>query len=1366
MHTHTRIRRLLAALLLTALCLPGTLRAADPFDHSNLAAWCIVPFDAAKRGPEQRAAMLEKLGIHKFVYDYRKEHIPQWDDEMAALKRHHIELLGWWFPGSLNDEARLALDLFKRHGLSPQLWISGGGGSLQAPDAAEQKARVEREVTRLLPLCEAAAAIGSKIGLYNHGGWYGEPENALAILDALHSRGIRNAGLVYNLHHGHGHLARLEALLPRMLPELLCFNLNGMDPGGDAVGRKILPLGIGSEDLRLLSLLKKSGYNGPVGILNHTGEDAEGRLLDNLEGLDWLRAQLNGAAPAPRPALRTWKPAAAAPAAPTHAPTATAPPASTNAPQLVPSAAPEFGTALKGGIVAEGSDLYRTLPLTVECLARLESQTNFNILVASDPKNSADHWELYTYRGSGFLSLYLPGRGGEFRSSTNICDGKWHDLAAEIDEKSVRLHVDGNLVLERDLQPRRGDPRPGGLAIGRLVEGGIGCDGLLDDVRISRGRVKLQKELKPRIREDVTLTLWNFSELPAPQPASQPASKPAPNQPPQPAPFTGNRAPLRPQDWPHAQHPVNRDRIYDFYAKQAAVFRAQNPAPTLLPQFPGMDGGTQGHWGNQNDTVWKDGRWNQTDLGGVMGGVFRNGKLTVPKAVCVQLGDPSVASVCFDPQSASFPVAWQGGFVEFSEARHGFGNGIKPRGTQLPTPVPAQSPATTSNSSTASIPPDALYRGFLRRNGTVTFLHQLGDRWWQQSPRLDDKGSPVIERSETAPDLKALAQDLRTQWPQWLETKGTLGNGSPYALDTLTLPHNNPWKTLFFVSGCDFLPNGDAAICTMTGEVWLCRGIDAGLATLRWKRFATGLHQPLGLKVVDGIIHVLGRDQLTRLHDINGDDEADFYECLTNAQTTSAGGHDYITGCERDDKGRWYFASGNQGLCRVAPGQPVEVLATGLRNPNGLGLAPDGTLTSSVQEGNWTPASAICQVPPDDRTRFFGYGGPKPGQPVDPPLLYLPRGVDNSSGGQCFVHSQKWGPLDGQLLHFSPGSANHFLILREQIDGVWQGAAVPLPGDFRSGVQQARISPHDGQLYATGLSGWGVYAPDDGCFQRVRYTGAPAHLPVHLETRENGILLRFSDPLEKTVASDAARHFAQCWDYHYSGAYGSSEFSLRNPQTPGHDPLPIRSAHLTDDRTLFLEIPLLTIANQIHLRIALTKDLERDVFLTAHRLGKPFTQFPGYRAEPKQTLRPSVPTVITTTASKANPWAAGAPGRTISIDAALGMQFAQTKLSAKRGERLSITFRNPDQLPHNFVLLKPGRLQAVGEAANKLVTDPQGFARHYVPESPEVLAYTDMVNPGGAFTIHLNAPQEPGAYPYLCSFPGHWAVMNGVLTVE
>ncbi len=97
------------------------LGAAEPdpknlFDRKNLVAWCIVPFDSKKRGPERCAAMLEKLGFSKFAYDYRAEHIPTFDTEIEALKRHHVELTAWWFPTILNDEARMTLELCESQG--------------------------------------------------------------------------------------------------------------------------------------------------------------------------------------------------------------------------------------------------------------------------------------------------------------------------------------------------------------------------------------------------------------------------------------------------------------------------------------------------------------------------------------------------------------------------------------------------------------------------------------------------------------------------------------------------------------------------------------------------------------------------------------------------------------------------------------------------------------------------------------------------------------------------------------------------------------------------------------------------------------------------------------------------------------------------------------------------------------------------------------------------------------------------------------------------------------------------------------------------------------------------------------------------
>ena len=162
------------------------------------------------------------------------------------------------------------------------------------------------ETARIRAIAEAAAPLGCTVGLYNHEGWFGEPENQLAILDRLARAGVRNVGLVYNFHHGHSHLDRFPELFEKMKPHLLALNLNGMFRDGNRIGRQIVPVGQGDLDLQLLRIVRDSGWRGPIGLLNHTDEDAEARLLDNLDGLAWLDALLHGEHP-PQPTPRSWK---------------------------------------------------------------------------------------------------------------------------------------------------------------------------------------------------------------------------------------------------------------------------------------------------------------------------------------------------------------------------------------------------------------------------------------------------------------------------------------------------------------------------------------------------------------------------------------------------------------------------------------------------------------------------------------------------------------------------------------------------------------------------------------------------------------------------------------------------------------------------------------------------------------------------------------------------------------------------------------------------------------------------------------------------------------------------------------------------
>lgn len=1492
--------------------------SGDIYARDNLVAWCIVPFDAKKRGPAERAAMCARLGFKRVAYDWRAEHVSTFEQEILEYAKHGIEYFAFW---GVHDDA---FRLFKKYDLHPQIWTT-----LPSPPAESNKDRVRKAAMQLLVIVERAGKMGCQVGLYNHGGWGGEPENMVAVCKYLREHhGASHVGIVYNQHHAHDHVKQFADNIELMKPFLLCVNLNGMTRNGDKRGQKILPLGEGELDVSLLRIIRDSGYVGPIGIIGHTQDDVEQRLQDNLDGLEWIRPQLVGRPAEPKPTPRTWSP-------------------------TLPIRA-----ASKRGVVVEGSPQYRQPPLTVECRVTLPRRDAYNILVASDPKASSAHWEIFTRAGSGIFTAYTPGLTPDHtRSKVMLCDGKPHNIAMVYEPKRMRLFVDGKIVADQAVSARSGEVVEGGLAIGRLVQGNLSHFGTIHWVRVSKlARRSLWPNGNLPPRDESTLLLWSpetktETEAPVETPKEIGAVMdgrlfgPTPEHSRQlvatfldrskrgdaargllvfsaaksaclgchqigehggtvgpsltelgkqrkpaeivesviwpqhhvrpefeshivvtddgvvhkgyilaedqsriilrdptkgldhrvtipvsaieerhktgslmpdnltaamtgqqladmlrllhglgrpdglslaqidtvlkhanahahgPATFEFTLAPIHPEQWPNHKHQINRDRIYDFYAKQADHFRGlasgPTPLPSLLMEYPGMDGGTMGHWGNQDEKVWASDAWNHVVLGAVQTGVFRGAGVTVTRGVCVQLGDDNELSCCFNPTTLSYDVVWKGGFLKFSAVRHGFLNGVLMDGTVVPQDDRDNGP----DGKLVSV--KSRYEGFYRVGRRVAFVYRVAGKRYLDSPGVENgKFVRHVALFDEHPLAKQLASAPR-QWPQSIETTITHGQSTPYAVDKIDVPMDNPWHVPIFAGGVGFLADGSALICTMHGDVWRVRGFGYPSQRASWTRFASGLHHCQGLIVADDGIFVLGRDQITRLWDLNDDGEADYYECFSNAFETSPAGHDFVCGLERDNQDNFYLASGNQGIVRIsADGQRADVVATGFRNPDGIGMTSDGLITVPCSEGAWTPATMICAFRPSvaDEAPFFGYRGPKGDSVPALPLAYLPRGIDNSAGGQQLVKGDRWGPLEGQLLHFSFGTGTHFLVLQDIIEGQVQGAIVPLSGDFASGIHRGCFNDDDGQLYVVGMQGWGSYTPQHGCLQRVRYTGAKVQLPVGIRTYRNGILIQFSAPLQPDVAGSETSHFAQCWNYRYSSAYGSPEFSTRHFGTRGHDLVAIKSAHVVGRKSLFLEMPDLQPVNQLHLRVASAKGVDHQLFVTVHKLRKiSFTDAPGLKAMDDKLVQPHpmVADLAMATRRIPNPHAVRKKnGRVITIKTATNLTFAQRSFRVKPGELIEFTLENPDVVPHNWVLLKPGTLRRVGEHANRLISDPEAAVRQYVPQTSDVLAFTDIVMPKDEFTIYFNAPQEAGRYPYFCSFPGHWLVMNGEMIVE
>lgn len=455
-------------------------------------------------------------------------------------------------------------------------------------------------------------------------------------------------------------------------------------------------------------------------------------------------------------------------------------------------------------------------------------------------------------------------------------------------------------------------------------------------------------------------------------------------------------------------------------------------------------------------------------------------------------------------------------------------------------------------------------------------------------------------------------------WTDTLTTQGEVAaDDGPLVVDTITIPYDNPYNALFFVSGVDFLPTGELAVSTAHGDVWLVRGVDADLDEIVWKRFATGLYQPLGLKVVDGKVHVLERGQLTRLHDDDNDGTADYYEAVNGDWHVGGGEHSFDTCLETDPDGNWYFHStgdphvptGGTVMKVSADGSTSEVFCTGFRHPIGMGVLPDGRITGADQEGNWMPSTRI------DIYRKGGFYGDMrahhretPPEIYDVPLCWLPRQLDGSAGGQFTVPADRWGPLGGRTLHMSFGKCRMMLLMMQQIGDVEQAGAVDLGLQFIAGIQRGRFRPEDGHFYVTGMDGWQTAAVVDGCLQRVRYTGQPFRTPLELQVEPTGLRLTFSVPLDPAVAADKERYHIEQWNYHWTAEYGSPRYSVRHPDEEGQDELPIESARVSDDgKEVFLEVPGLgpVMQMQIDYRVEDTegKPLDGVIYNTIHTTG-------------------------------------------------------------------------------------------------------------------------------------------------------------------
>lgn len=426
-------------------------------------------------------------------------------------------------------------------------------------------------------------------------------------------------------------------------------------------------------------------------------------------------------------------------------------------------------------------------------------------------------------------------------------------------------------------------------------------------------------------------------------------------------------------------------------------------------------------------------------------------------------------------------------------------------------------------------------------------------------------------------------------WATPITTRIAAGrDAGSFAVDGLTAPEANPWNAQVRFSGIDFTGPDTAVICSWDGDVWSVSGIAAASGELTWRRIASGLFQPLGIKVIDGVIRVGCRDRIVTLVDLDGDGMTDRYDTFNDDHQVTEHFHEFAMGLETDAAGNLYYAkSARHALPAVVPhhgtllkvtadGGQTEIVATGFRAANGVCVEADGTFWVTDQEGNWNPKNRINHVRPGGfYGNMWGYHDVTDASDAAmvPPAFWITNAFDRSPAELLRVRSEKWQPLDGGLLELSYGEGRVHLVLTEPVAaeqgraGLVQGGMVALPiPDLPTGIMRGRFNPADGQLYTCGLYAWAGNRQHPGGFFRVRRTDQPLTIPVGLHAERGQLALEFAVPLDAAAATELGHWTIRVWDLKRTQKYGSEHLNARQ--------LPVKEATLSSDgRRVSLSVP-------------------------------------------------------------------------------------------------------------------------------------------------------------------------------------------------
>ncbi|GAB3918692.1 plastocyanin/azurin family copper-binding protein [Larkinella terrae] len=635
-----------------------------------------------------------------------------------------------------------------------------------------------------------------------------------------------------------------------------------------------------------------------------------------------------------------------------------------------------------------------------------------------------------------------------------------------------------------------------------------------------------------------------------------------------------------------------------------------------------------------------------------------------------------------------------------------------------------------------------------------------------------------------------------------------------YRLITIPMPE----AVQLEVGGMAVLPDGRLGVSTRRGEVWLISNpYMKGSRQPQFKRFAYGLHEPLGLAYHKGALYATQRGELTKMIDTDGDDEANEYQSIVK-WPLSGNYHEYSYGPLFLPDGDmmitlnldWIgygasLAKWRGWMLKVNEKGELKPYATGLRSPSSFRQLRDGSIFYTENQGDWVgsgrmthlelgdfagnPAGLRWSSEPGSPIKLKPEDVPSTGKPMHEvaktvkglkvPAIWFPHTLMGISTSDILedTTANRFGPFDGQLFVGDQGHSKVMRVFLEKVDGEYQGACFPFRSGFQSGILRMAWGL-DGSMFVGQTSrGWAATGKDPFGVQRLVWTGQTPFEMKAIRSMPDGFEVEFTLPVDKKTASDLASYSLNSFTYKYHRIYGSPVEDAR--------PVPIRGV-VVSDNGLKVRIVADTVLREGYVHEVKAEGLKSAAGLSLlHNTGyytlnhiapgtkltiaAPVKHNHGDMAMASTKTEPPVSGAKGKSAAGAKrvteqpaDWTNG-PDQVITIGTVPGLKFDKTQVEVKAGSRIRWVFNNNDDMLHNCVIVKPATANAVGDAALRL--NLNGSKMQYVPVTPNVLFHTNLLQPESSESLYFVAPATPGDYQFVCTFPGHSSLMQGVMKV-